>query len=474
MTGKKSGNARPRDSGGHFQPLNGANGHAQPAAAPRMNGGPAAFGFGQPPRPPSSPAALPPAPAAPAPPAAAPAAPTPPTPPAAAAPPPAPPPEPPRPPPMSADADTSNRYRERVAARDERTFGAVSRPFPQSEMNLPQVWLAQLRTRRIPPQAMTISMRSVRPDPPYDFWIDGASVCGEHPDRELFAYIESLRRRPDEHETMIGRIMALDGSSGEPMDLGWGQLYLAPRAPQAQAGWSAPQPSAWRPPGAPPGTPPAWPGPPYGAPPAPPYGPPPWAGGPPPYGYPPPYSYGYGAQPWGGPWGAPHAPAAPPAPTPPPPTNDPVLLTMWRESNSATLDAQAKHLALMEKIALERQQPGAAAAAGGGQAQFAQQFDQTLSFMEKMAGVFDKFRGPQEAPGNPVHVTTLPGGDTLVATKDGIDTNMTGLFMAKDMVSQGTKRIADAIAKRQVNASVASGGTASVVQASAGRPPRPT
>jgi hypothetical protein len=490
MSGKRASNGRPRDPAtGHFQTgatgattngatTNGANGHATHAPALPAGGRPAAFGgwpsSGQPPRPPT-PASSAPADAPP------PAAAAPPPPPAAAAPPAAPPPppqpEPPRPGPLPADAQAANGYRDRVQQRDARTFGAVSRPFPQSELNLPQVWLEQLRTRRIPPQAMTITVRSVQPQPAYDFWIDGAAVCGAHPDREIFEYIENLRRRPDEHETFVGRIMALDGNTGEPMDLGWGQLYLAPRVPNAAGNWANPQQRGWSQPGAPPpwpAPPPGYGAPPYGAPPSP-YGgppPPPW-GGAGPYGYGGPYPYpptpyGYGAAPWGSPWAG--APGAPPPQTPPPQTNDPAILAMWREANTATAAAQQKHLEFLQSMALQKPNGPPPAAES-----FSQQMETTFGFMDRMASVMEKWRGPQQesSPSNPVHITTLPGGDTIVAGKDGIDTQMTGLFMAKDMVATGTKRIAEALAKRQVNGTVASGGSASVAQASAGRPPRP-
>jgi hypothetical protein len=148
---------------------------------------------------------------------------------------------------------------------------------------------------------------------------------------------------------------------------------------------------------------------------------------------------------------------------------------MWRESNAATAAAQQKHLEFMQQIAFNERANAAQQPAGQPPQTFDQQLNAGLSVIERVAGVMDKLRGPAAEPaGNPVHITTLPGGDTIVAGKDGIDTQMTGLFMAKDMVATGTKRIADALARRQVNASVASGGAASVVQASAGRPPRPT
>ena len=73
-----------------------------------------------------------------------------------------------------------------------------------------------------------------------------------------------------------------------------------------------------------------------------------------------------------------------------------------------------------------------------------------------------------------MHITTLPGGDTIVANKDGIDQNMTGLFMAKGMIGDAAKKIGEALAKGRMAAQTPSGGAASLVQASAGRPPRPT
>jgi len=449
-------NANKDSATGRFVAANGANGaHAPAPALPAFTG--------QSPRPvgaaPSAAAA-----------AAAPAAP-PAQPPAAAAPPPPPPAAPSHvahvvealpspPPPMQADSSNANGYRSKVQQRDQRTFGSVSRPFPSSEVNLPQVWLEALRTRGFPPQALTINVRSVRPEPPYDFWIDGGTVCGEHPDRELHEYIERSRRRPDEAELFTGRIVAIDMNNGAPTDLGWGNLYLAPRVAAPPGSWAQPQPPGWRPPG-PPG---------FGYPP--PYGPPPGYGAPPGYGGPP--------SPYGAPWGAPgYFPPYPPYPYPPPPaaapqapppvhTTDPIALELWRTSNQQQADSQANYMRFLERMATDR---------SGGNARPVdpeEAEDRAIKRMERYAGLMEKLRGPPaESTGSPVHVTTLPNGDTLVSTKDGIDRDMTGLMMAKGIAGDVAKRFGDAFAKRKVAESLPSGGAASLAAASVGRSPRP-
>jgi len=456
-----SNRGRNKDASGRFVSTNGTNGAAA-AAAPAAARPPGFGPMGQAPRPVGASAPLPPLAQAPAPAVAASA-------PAAA--PPQPPPqapaaaphveEPPPAAPIQADAKIANNYRARVQQHDNRVYGAASRPFPASEVNLPQVWLEALRTRGFPPQALTINVRSVRPEPPYDFWIDGGTVCGEHPDREIHEYIERMRRRPEEAELFSGRVVAID-MNGAPMDLGWGNLYLAPRVAAPAGTWAQPQPPGWRPPG-PPGPPPGYP-PPYGAPP--PYGP---YGAPPGYGAPwgpaGPYFAPYGQPP---PYGYPYPP--PPAPAAaPPPTSDPVALEFYRTSQQQAFEAQQNHLRFLERIATER--AGMSAGARAVDPDVAE--DRAIARMERYAGLMEKLRGPPAEPaGSPVHVTTLPSGDTIVSGKDGVDKDMTGLFMAKGIAGDVAKRFGDAWAKRKV-VDATQGAAGSLASASVGRSPRP-
>jgi hypothetical protein len=184
----------------------------------------------------------------------------------------------------------------------------------------------------------------------------------------------------------------------------------------------------------------------------PPYGGAPW--GPP--GYPAPYPYPY----------PPPAPAA--APAPPAHTTDPITLELWRVSQQQSSEASKSYQQFLERLAFERSgTPKAAIDPDVAE-------DRAIARMERYAKLMETLRGPAAEPsGTPVHVTTLPSGDTLVSTKDGIDRDMTGLFMAKGIAGDVAKRFGDAFAKRKVVESIPGGGAASVAAASVGRSPRP-
>jgi len=385
----------------------------------------------------------------------------------AAAPEPAP--EPPPPTPVAADA--SNVWRARVADRDKSVFGGVARPFPQGETMLVQAWLQNLRTRRFPPQSCTILIRCNLPEPSYDFYIAGEDVCGDHPDRELFMAIERLRRRPTVQESFVGRIQAIDLATGNPIDLGWGHLSLAPQMQgPAQAPWSAGgPPGGWPQQGAA-----GWPGAPspgWGPPPG--YGPPPGAyggpqGGPPggwgPWGPPPPWA-------WGPPPAAAPAPAAAPPP-PPPNTSDPMALELYKLSLEGQRAGQEAYAKMLERLANQATMHAPAPVAAPVDADAAE--DRFLARLDKYLAIGERLRPPAAEPsGSPVHVTTLADGTAIVSNKDGVNTELTNMLMGKSMLTDAIKNIGDRIAKAKLGA-VAQGANASGVAAAAGRAPRPT
>ena len=439
----KNAEGAPRETGtGKFVASNGASGangaaaHAPAAPAVAFAGSAA----GQPPRPPPAPALAPaPAVAPPAPPAPAP------------APEPAAPQVPP--PPLPHDAQAANGWRDRIADRDGRMWGGVSRPMPQADTSLLGQWITTLRVRRIPPQACTITLtrtEAVPPGPPYDLYINGEEVCGDHPERELFEAIERNRRQPDRQETFVGWIRGYD-ERGQAMDFGWGRVNLAPRPPGAAApAWGAgPQGGGWAGPGA--AAPPGWGG--YPSP----YGYPPYGGYPPPYGYPP--AHGYPGGPQGPYFGQPPYPPPAAAPAPPPPTTDPIVLQMWKQSE----DLKASMFSRL------MQQPAAAPAAA---VDLDASEERALKRMEALFGFVERIRGKEPTDAGPsplVQVTPLPTGETIVATKDGIHENLTGMFTAKSIIKDLAGAIRDRTVKAQNAAQAAAGG---VVPGAAGRPPR--
>lgn len=337
------------------------------------------------------------------------------------------------------EAQATNDWRRRSVERDNRTLGGVARPFPQGETGLLGQWLNVVRARRIPPQGCTITIsrtESVPPGPPYDFYIGGEEVCGEHPDRELYAAIERNRRQPDRQETFLGRIQAMD-EHGMPIDYGWGRVNLAPQlAPAALGPWGqGAQGQGWSPAAGAYGG--GWG--PYGG----------------PAGYPPPYPYGapgYGPAQYAP--GYPYPPPAAAAPAPPPPTTDPIVLEMYKRSEDLKADMFRRMMT---------QPTPAAAAPTVDQDAMEERFLNRLARYKTLFGSDDK---KEDAGGPLVQITPLPGGETIVATKDGIDQNMTGMLTAKSFV----KDIVSAIKSSRAT----SGGAADVVGGAVGRPPRPT
>jgi len=367
---------------------------------------------------------------------------------------PAPEPAPAAPPPVPHDARTADEWRRTVADRD-----LVSRrqgkPMPQGETMLVQAWLTVLRSRRIPPSACTIHVRRVEPEPIYDLVIPGEVVAGEHPDRQLHEYIERNRRQPSLPEHFLGRIQAMT-ATGEPMDLGWGDLYLAPQQQNAAAPlpWGAPSAAA-----------PTWgPAPPtYGAPPQGwPYGSPQQ---PPPYGaqYMPPPGYVLvpaGAAPYG-------QPPAPPAPPPPPQNHsDPMILEMWKEQMRAHNRQVELHQEMLNRGAFGGQQAAAAPARDG-----KAELDNTLTTLDRVLSLVDKIRPPvaESSGGGPVAVHTLGDGTTLVSNREGIDKDTTQLLIGKSMLTDVVKTIGDRLAKARA---AAPGGAGAPSNGGASHPPR--
>ena len=126
---------------------------------------------------------------------------------------------------------------------------------------------------------------------------------------------------------------------------------------------------------------------------------------------------------------------------------------------------------MLERLILERGQTAAVAAAPPVNPDEAE--ERFMKRFERFSALFDRMRPAQESASPMVSVTTLPSGDTLVANKDGIDKDITGLFMAKGMISDAAKAIGDRIAKAKVASAAPSGGNVTAAAASAGQPPRP-
>lgn len=355
----------------------------------------------------------------------------------------------PPPPPEDPDAKSSNKWRERVVTRDAQDF-AARRPMPQGETMLTQAWLQVIRVRNVPPQACTISMRRSEPAPIYDFYIPGEAVAGAHPDRELFEYVERNRRQPEIAETFVGRIQA-QTAAGELQDLGWGHIYLAPRAAQ-QAGnpWAPPQAPGWGGGAQPAG----------GA----------WSGGAPPPQAPQPQGPVMGGrlatcsacasqvsieaascprcgQPFARMGAAPpYVQGAPPAVAVPtaPNSSDPIVLELYK------LQIEA-HKEMVERL---RQNPQPVAAP-------VQQGD-PWTFVERAIRLAKDLQ-PQAVPvaaapeGPAVTVHKLDGGGAIVTNRDGVDKDMSTMLIYKDVAEGAVKRISDAISKVKINASVPNG-----------------
>jgi hypothetical protein len=93
--------------------------------------------------------------------------------------------------------------------------------------------------------------------------------------------------------------------------------------------------------------------------------------------------------------------------------------------------------------------------------------------MEHLFGFVERIRGKDpEDGGNSsplVQVTTLPTGESIVATKDGVHENLTGMLTAKSVIKDLAGIIRDRTDKAR---SAAQGAGAGVVPGAAGRPPR--
>lgn len=312
--------------------------------------------------------------------------------PAAAAPPPAPPP----PPQQSPFAHEG--YQQHVARSDGWKWRAERQPQPQAETQLVLVW-ASIIARGIPPQAATIWIRSVEPNPGYEFFITGDAVCGPDPDRALWQAIRQARRKPTVAERFIGRIRA-PSETGQVVELGGGDLTLPPEPPQASTPWAAPQTPWGAQPGGYPGAPPpyGYGGPPMGHP----YGmgmPPPWWGG----------AGGMGMPPW---WGATQLGAPPP---PPVVQSDPAALSAWQ------LMAEQNGRMMMELIGHAMKPPPAAPVAAAPADPFA--------MLERVLGITKTLRdqtAPEPAAAG-VTVLRVDEDSTLVLDKEGnINNQATG------------------------------------------------
>lgn len=321
-------------------------------------------------------------------------------------------------------AAATNEYAEVSAQRGYYQARSSRRAQPQGETQLVHAWLHILTVRRIPPNACTIWLTRVDPQPTYDFYIPGEAVMGDFPDRALYEYANRNRRQRDVPERFVGRIKA-PADDGMPIELGGGELYLPP----APAIAPAPAGPAWSQPGAP-GYPYAQPPPGYpGAPPwmAPPGGMPWWmqGGGAPP-----------GMPPWWGPSAPPFAAlmaAHHPPPAPAVVQQDPAALRAWEmmSQNQSTLLTSVLELAT-------RAPPQAAAAAAP---------VDPWAGIERLIAITEKLRGPPSEPESRISVIQLDDETRLVTHKDGSIDPVSSAFANM----KGLKGVASAIGSFRKN-----------------------
>src|SRR5581483_5396573 len=113
---------------------------------------------------------------------------------------------------------------------------------PQGETSLLLQWANVVTTRRIPAVGCTIWIQSMGSEP-YELFVTGNLVestsDGHFPDRALYEWMMKNRRKANEHERFIGRIMspAIDGTM-QPLGGGFVSLPPVPQSPQSQ--WSQP------------------------------------------------------------------------------------------------------------------------------------------------------------------------------------------------------------------------------------------
>jgi len=132
-----------------------------------------------------------------------------------------------------------------------------------------------------------------------------------------------------------------------------------------------------------------------------------------------------------------------------------MVMQMWKQSED--LKAQ-----MFTRMMNEQRQPAPAAPVVDQDAMEERVLKRMKVYKELFGGNDDH----KDAGGPLVQITPLPSGETIVATKDGIDQNMTGMLTAKSFV----KDIVSAIKSTRG----APGGAADVVGGAVGRPPRPT
>lgn len=350
-------------------------------------------------------------------------------------------------------AAATNDFAEVAATRGYWQSRSTRRAQPQGETQLVHAWLHILTVQRIPPNACTIWLTRVDPQPTYDLYIPGEAIVGEFPDRSLYEYVSRNRRQRDVAERFVGRIRA-PADNGSPCELGGGELYLPPAQAAAPI---APGP-AWSQPGAgyPYGNaapPPGYPGmmPPW----MPPGGMPWWAqgGGSPPGMMPP----------WWGP-SAPPLSALMAAHQPPPPPavvqQDPAAMRAWEmmSQNQSTL--------LRSVLELAARPPQTAPIAPA-----APDMWETL---DRVVGVMDKLRGPPAPDPEPrVSIIKVDDETTLITGKDGsIDAGATAWANIK-----GLKGIAASLGNLRRNPAQGPGPGPQPprrnILAPAGTPPKP-
>ena len=350
----------------------------------------------------------------------------------------------PAPAPDAPDADRANAWRSWATNRDAQAPAVAGL---QVDQMLVSHWNHVIMQSGVPASACMITLRCTDPAPGYDFQITGeqclVTVSGHrNPGLALQEQVGRNRRRPDQWERFFGKIQGY-GQNGGIVDLGGGDMQLAPEvrgAPGPAVAWGPAAQAAPSPWGAPPSAlqPPPLPPPPY------PY----------PYGYPyPPMPPGYGVQPPQGPVWPPGAPAGqmgypyampphgyPPQPPiivqPPPP---PAVPTSGDPNAVKTFEIQANMWAAQMKNQTDmmgmvmRAQPQPAPATSP---------TDNMSFIKDVIGMakdLADINRPAAKSGPTIEVSKIDDETTLISQNGKIDSTLTGVVMAKDTLKSIVK-----------------------------------
>jgi hypothetical protein len=295
-----------------------------------------------------------------------------------------------------------------------------------------------------PPYGLTLNLHA--DDGAYELMIAGEEIVASNfPDRDLYAHLRGIRRRPTQNEKFTGRIRALL-PNGEYIDVGSGRVALPPEPDAPAQTWGNAGGPAWNAAGAPP-----------------------WAAA---WGAAPPWAQQWGAMPpwamgsWGGGQGGgmvqmlmteiaqlrKQLESKPPAEI----AGNPALTEMWRAWQQAQQvlvqqqnGSNASQTELTGKL-IDHMFAAMSAKASAPAPTAADAF----TTIERVAGLMDKFRGPQQSdkPGITIHQV---GEATIMEDANG-KMDLGGSLLLSALGD--AKKIVGAVAqKRGLNMAGASG-----------------